>query len=214
MIYFVSTVKLNCISVELLGHAVAVCFIFWETTRLFSKVAGNVWGCLNFLCPHKHILSHVFFLILVILVCVKYHFIILICIPVMTNNAKHIFMYILAVWITYLGKYPFRSFSHSLMGFPGGSMVKNLPVMQETQVRPLGQAVPPEKEMATHFNILAWKMLWTQEPGGLQSTCLQKSQRLLGDLITTTHSLMGSIIFLLLSCNVLGILETVCLGTR
>ena len=108
-----------------------------------------------------------FFLILVILVGVKYHFIILICIPAVTNNAKHIFMYILAVWITYLGKYPFRSFSHSFMGFPGGSMVKNLPVMQEAQVRSLGQAVPLEKEMATHFNILAWKMLWTQEPGGL-----------------------------------------------
>ena len=155
-----------------------------------------------------------FFLILVILVGLKYHFIILICIPVMTNNAKHIFMYILAVWITYLVKYPFRSFSHSLMGFPGGSMVKNLPVMQETQVRSLGQAVPPEKEMATHFNILAWKMLWTQEPGGLQSTGLQKSQRLLGDLITTTYSLTGSIVFLLLSYNVLGILATVCLSTR
>ena len=64
---------------------------------------------------------------------VKYHFLILICIPVMTNNAKHIFMYILAVWITCLEKYAFRSFSHSLMGFQGGSMVKNLPVMQETQ---------------------------------------------------------------------------------
>jgi len=70
-------------------------------------------------------------------------------------------MYILAVWITCLEKYPFRSFSHSLMGFQGGSMVKNLPIMQETQVRSLGQAVILEKEIATHFNILAWKILWT-----------------------------------------------------
>ena len=133
---------------------------------------------------------------------------------VMTNNAKHIFKYILAIWITCLGKYPFRSFSHSLMGFPGDSMVKNLPVMQETQVQSLGQAVPLEKEMAIYFNILAWKILGTQEPGGLQSIGLQKSQRLLGDLTTTTYSLTRSIVFLLLSCNIFGILDTICLGTR
>ena len=41
--------------------------------------------------------------------------------------------------------------------------------MQETWVRALGQEDPLEKEMATHSNILAWEILWTQEPGGLQS---------------------------------------------
>ena len=46
-------------------------------------------------------------------------------------------------------------------------MVKNLPAMQETWVRSLGQGDPLEKEMATHCSILAWKIPWTEEPGGL-----------------------------------------------
>ena len=41
--------------------------------------------------------------------------------------------------------------------------------MQETQVRSLGQEDPLEKEMATHFSILAWKIPWTEELGGIQS---------------------------------------------
>ena len=56
-------------------------------------------------------------------------------------------------------------------------MAKNLPAMQETQetwVRSLGQEDPLEKEMATHSSILAWKILWTEEPGGLQSMGLQR----------------------------------------
>ena len=47
--------------------------------------------------------------------------------------------------------------------------VKNLPAMQETLVRSLSQDEPPEKEMATHSNILAWRIPWTEEPGRLQS---------------------------------------------
>ena len=43
-------------------------------------------------------------------------------------------------------------------------MVKNLPVMQETQVRSLGQEDPLEKGMATHFTILAWEIPWTEDP--------------------------------------------------
>ena len=49
-------------------------------------------------------------------------------------------------------------------------MVKNLPAMQETRVRSLGQKDPLEKEMATHSSILAWRIPRTEEPGGLQST--------------------------------------------
>ena len=45
-------------------------------------------------------------------------------------------------------------------------MVKNLSAMQETWVRVLGQEDPLEKEMATHSSILAWKIPWTEEPGG------------------------------------------------
>ena len=48
-------------------------------------------------------------------------------------------------------------------------MVKNLPAMQETQVSSLGQEHTLEKGMATHFSILAWRIPWTEEPGGLQS---------------------------------------------
>ena len=47
--------------------------------------------------------------------------------------------------------------------------VKNLPAVQETQVRSLGWEDPLEKEMATHSSILAWRMPWTEEPGGRRS---------------------------------------------
>ena len=50
-------------------------------------------------------------------------------------------------------------------------MVKNLPVMQKTQVRSLGWEDPLEKEMATHSSILAWRIPWTEEPGGGYSPC-------------------------------------------
>ena len=59
--------------------------------------------------------------------------------------------------------------------------LKNLPAMQETWVQSLGQEEPLEKEMATHCNILAWKVPWTEEPGGLQST---GSQRVGHDWVT------------------------------
>ena len=48
-------------------------------------------------------------------------------------------------------------------------MVNNLPAMPETQVPSLGWEDPLEKEMATHSSILAWRILWTEEAGGLQS---------------------------------------------
>ena len=63
------------------------------------------------------------------------------------------------------------------MGFPSGSTVKNLPTIQETQeawVESLGREDPLEEEMATHSSILAGKILWTEEPGGLKSIELQK----------------------------------------
>ena len=52
-------------------------------------------------------------------------------------------------------------------------MVKNVPAMQETQVESLGQEDPLEKGLATHSNILAWRIPRTEEPGGLQSMELQ-----------------------------------------
>ena len=52
--------------------------------------------------------------------------------------------------------------------------IKNLPAMQETRVRSLGREVPLKKGMATHSNILAWRIPWTEEPGGPQSMGSQR----------------------------------------
>ena len=52
-------------------------------------------------------------------------------------------------------------------GFPGGSMVNNLSAKKETQVSSLGWVDPLEKEMTTHSSIVAWRILWTEEHGGL-----------------------------------------------
>ena len=54
-------------------------------------------------------------------------------------------------------------------------MVKSQPEMQETQVQSLGWEDPLEKEMATYSTILAWRILWTEEPGRLQSMGLQRA---------------------------------------
>ena len=53
-------------------------------------------------------------------------------------------------------------------------MVKNMPAMQETWVQSLGREDMLEKGMATHSNILTWRIPLTEEPGGLQSTRLQR----------------------------------------
>ena len=59
-------------------------------------------------------------------------------------------------------------------GFPGGSVVRNPPAMQETWVQSWGQEDPLEKEMATRSSILAWAIPWTEEPSGLRSMGLQR----------------------------------------
>ena len=70
-------------------------------------------------------------------------------------------------------------------GFPGGSMVKNLPANQETQVWTLGWEDPLEKEMTTHSSSLAWRIPWIEEPGRLQSIGLQ---RIRNDWAQHTHN--------------------------
>ena len=62
--------------------------------------------------------------------------------------------------------------------------VKNLPAEQKTQACSLGMEDPLEKGMATHSNILAWRIPWTEEPGGLQ---FMESQTVGHDLVTFTH---------------------------
>ena len=65
-----------------------------------------------------------------------------------------------------------------VLPFAGASLVaqriKHLPAMQETSVQSLGWEDPLEKEMATHSSILVWRIPWAEEPGGLQSTGLQR----------------------------------------
>ena len=53
-------------------------------------------------------------------------------------------------------------------------LVKNLPAMQETWIQSLGWEDPLEEGMATHSSILAWRIPWTEEPGGLQSIGTQR----------------------------------------
>ena len=55
-----------------------------------------------------------------------------------------------------------------------GLMVMNLPAVQETRVQSLDREDPLEEDMATHSSILAWRIPWTEEPGGLQSMGLQR----------------------------------------
>ena len=68
-------------------------------------------------------------------------------------------------------------------GFSGGSVVKNPPAMQETWVPSLGREDYLEKEVTTHSSTLAWKIPWTEEPGGLQFMGLQRvgHEQVLGD---------------------------------
>ena len=63
-------------------------------------------------------------------------------------------------------------------------MVKNPPAMQEIQLQFLGGEDPLEKGMATHSSLLAWRIPWTEEPGGLQSMGLQRVGH---DWMTDTH---------------------------
>ena len=60
------------------------------------------------------------------------------------------------------------------LGFLGGSGVKNPPAVRETRVLSLSGEDPLEKEMASRSSILAWKIPWTEEPGWLESTGLQR----------------------------------------
>ena len=66
--------------------------------------------------------------------------------------------------------FPGRFYRASLVA----QMVKNLPAMPETGVCSLGWEDPQEKEMATHSSILAWRIPWTEKPGGVQSMELQR----------------------------------------
>jgi len=73
-------------------------------------------------------------------------------------------------------------------------MVKNPPAMQEIWVQSLGQEDPLEMGMAIHSSIIAWKIPWTEDPGGLQSI---GSQRFRHDGVANTFTFQGGIRFVL-----------------
>ena len=85
-------------------------------------------------------------------------------------------------------KYVFFSTSHEWMRASlVAQKVKRLPVMRETRVQSLGREDPLEKEMATHSSTFAWRILWTDKHGGLQSTWGAKSRTRLSDFTHLTH---------------------------
>ena len=77
---------------------------------------------------------------------------------------------------TEIKPFAFHACYLEILGFPGGSAVKNPLPIQEIQVQSLGQEDLLEEEMATHSSILAWKTPRTEEPGGLQSMGSQKGR--------------------------------------
>ena len=88
------------------------------------------------------------------------------------------------VW-RFLKKTKNRAMIWSSKGFPGGSDSKESAAMQENQVLSLGEEDLLKKEMTTHSSMLAWRIPWTEEPGGLQS---RELQRVGHDWATNTHT--------------------------
>ena len=78
-------------------------------------------------------------------------------------------------------------FINFLLVFPGGSVVKNLPAIQETQIQSLVREDPPEKGMATHSSILSWRIPWIEKPGRLHPWGLKE--------LDTTEQLTLSLTF-------------------
>ena len=83
------------------------------------------------------------------------------------------FFYFITYW-SFKKKKNNCTYKYILWPSLGAKTVKNLPAMQETWVWSLGQEGSLEQEVATHSNILAWRIPWTEEPGGLQSTGSQR----------------------------------------
>ena len=87
--------------------------------------------------------------------------------------------YLFCIFYSGRGFDPFYINLNYTLGFPVGSAVKNPPAMQklqETQLRSLSGEDPLEEGMASHSSMLAWRIPWIEEPGGLQSMGWQKSQ--------------------------------------
>ena len=92
----------------------------------------------------------------------------------MLQSTRLRYVHISACWAVSILFFPSPS-DFQVPGFPGGPVLKNLPAMKDMQLRSLGGEDPPENEMAPHSSILAWKIPWTEEPGGLQFMGSQES---------------------------------------
>ena len=101
-----------------------------------------------------------------------------------STNSVTFFLHGIPIFILNVANY--RTCDSSTLGWSSlvAQRLKRLPAMQETWVRSLGWEDPLEKEMATHSSILAWRIPWMEEPGGLQST---GSQRVGHDWATSLH---------------------------
>ena len=104
------------------------------------------------------------------------------------------------IWISTLWWIVWPCFDFSLRAFFVAQTVKNLPAMRMTLVRTLGQEDPLEKEMATHSNILAWRIPWTEDPGGLQS---MGSQRVAHNWLANTFTLSLYLYRIIIHSNLL-----------
>ena len=107
-----------------------------------------------------------------------------------TTVQKHQFFSAQRLYLGFIFDKKFKRCLSVSWGFPRSSVSKESAVVQETWVQSLGLEVPLEMEMATHSSILAWKISWTEEPGGLQS---MGSQRIGYDWVTNTYFLFHSV---------------------
>ena len=181
-----------CRVVGLLGHTIVLLLVFKGIPILFSTILFSTIfssGCINLHShqsargsPFPHTLYHLLFVEFLLMAILTCEVIVLICFSLIMSNVEHLFMCVLASCMSSLEKCLFRSSSDFLIGLFGflvlncilGCVLVVMSKMQETWVRSLGGKIPWRRKWPTHSSILAWKIPWTHEPGGLQSMGLQR----------------------------------------